>query len=108
MQSLERRAGAVDALKRPGIAVRPTQLARNHRHSRRLGSGSQKELLQARYSKLASRLELAEQTLQLQDLRVGGVMVCADKDRDLLGGRALDQAGADGRPHSGEPLGGGG
>src|SRR3954470_12124287 len=104
MQSLERRAGAVNPLKRPGIAVRPTQLARNHRHSRRLGSGSQQEVLQARYTKLVSRLELAEQTLQLQDLRVGGMMVCADEDGDLVGGRTLDQAGADARPHSGQPL----
>ena len=37
-----------------------------------------------------------------------GMMVRADEDGDLMAGRALDQSGADARPHPGQPLGVGG
>ena len=61
--------------------------------------------MESRDAKLASGLKLAEQMLQLQDVRVRGMMIRANEDGDLTAGRALDQSGADARPHPGQPLG---
>ena len=61
--ALEWRPGRVHALERPGVAVRPAQLARQRR---RLGAVGHrlKELLEPRHPECALRLELGEQVAQ--------------------------------------------
>ena len=101
--TLERRPGRVHALECPGIAVRPTQLARQ---GRRLGAvGCRlKELIEPRDPERALRLDLGEQVAQARHVGVGGVVIRADEHGNVLPGRAPDEPGSHRAPRRGQPV----
>ncbi len=98
---LEWRAGAVHSLQRPGVPVRPPQLARQR--FRRRAFGCLEEFVEARNAERARGLEVGQQIAQTRQGRMGRMVIGADKQRNLLARRALYEPGAHLSPDVGQP-----
>ena len=103
--AFEGRTRAVDTLQRPRVAVGPAQLPFDI--ARDCAIGSLEKLIEARDAKRARRLELREDIAQAREGGMGRVMIGADKERDMLSRRPLDQRGAH-LPEIGQPRAGAG
>ena len=100
--ALERRAGAVDALQRPGVPVRPAQLAADRRHAIRLGGRRAEELVEPGDAHLGVGLEPREQIAHPVDRGRRGVVVGAHRHRELRGGRPAGEHRPEPRPRFGQ------
>ena len=87
--AFERRARAVHALQRPGVALRRPQLTGDG--LRRRAVGRLEELVEPRDAERARGLEIGEQVAQAREGGMWRVMIGADEERDVFAGRALDQ-----------------
>ena len=99
---LERRAGAVHALERPGVPVRPAQLAAQRRYAVRFGRRRAEELVQPGYAHLGVGLQAGQEIAHPVDAGRRRVMVRAHRHRELGRGRPPGEHRAEARPRFGE------
>src|SRR6478735_10894219 len=98
MAALERGAGGVNALERPGVAVAPAEFAAERRHAVRLRLDRLEELVEPRDPHLGVGLERRDQIAYASDRRRRRVMIRPDGHRQMRAGRAAHQHGLEAAP----------